>query len=688
MITLQETGYPLRGATENLLKGGSLTKYLPGFAPRDIQLDLADRIAAVIAAPQPTDQLEGQITLFNAPVGVGKSIAALGPMALHAALTGEQVIISTATIQLQRQLLEEFVRVIAPVTRDLTGVEVTAGTYVGLRNWIDWERLQRVREKENIAELDLWLDAETRPVRFDEAEQIFNLSIPNGVRQEHICLHSGSSDSAKKEYNLACAGALASNVIITNHATMLLDARLYGARISSPEGELPRTVAIFDEADVLPSLAQGMAERQIALRSVARLLDRVEGSEVAKSKLSALWQSMDILEAEKLSVILQHDIPEHLAIREAVDALVEELRTLATEVREDRPILAFDLQSTALDLAEANDEDKNASAGVVYSPVRRYPSLQTVALEPARILGRLWHRPRDGREPILRAMAFMSGTLSVPGEKRPFSDFCRRLGVNDRWSNIAEHRSKNWDHRTFGSCEFVLADRQVPSPWVHIEGQEPERNLDWVAYAKEGIQAARREGGRVLVLTASYDDAIVLSEGLEDALVHERGMALTKLVEAFQAVKDAVLFSPCAWAGVDLPHMVDHVVIPRLPMSRPDELREKVIRAHRLARGRPVDTIGFELMAQSRADAKRRMAQGQGRGIRVRDDHCKVWILDPRFPIPEALRRNLRLRLAQGSAKEWTDFLSVIPERFAGPFGSFRQAKILEASAAKKPTTA
>ena len=322
--------------------------------------------------------------------------------------------------------------------------------------------------------------------------------------------------------------------------------------------------------------------------------------------------------------------------------------------------------------------DRNASAAISLSAAKRYPSLVTIALEPARVLRRLWQRPRDGREPMLRGMVFMSGTLSVPGERRAFADFCRRLGIDSRWSNIAGWRSKVYDHDSFGSCTFVLADRKIPTPWLPAEpGEEPKRNPVWVDYARYGIAEARRRGGRVLVLTASYDDAVVLSEGVDDAIVHRRGQPLPRVLDRFTAAEDTILFSPCAWVGVDLPYMIDHVVIPRLPFSAPDEVREKVIETHRRAKGQSTETIGFELMAQSRANAKRRILQGQGRGIRKADDGCVVWILDPRFPIPETMRGNPRLRLSQGHASSYGDFVRTIPARFSGPFGSFRQAEIL-----------
>ena len=77
------------------------------------------------------------------------------------------------------------------------------------------------------------------------------------------------------------------------------------------------------------------------------------------------------------------------------------------------------------------------------------------------------------------------------------------------------------------------------------------------------------------------------------------------------------------------------------------------------------------------AAAVRKLRQGIGRGIRAKNDICRLWILDPRFPVPESFRLNRNL--AQGPAASHKELAeSAIPARFF-KFGRFAQAvKILE----------
>jgi hypothetical protein len=48
------------------------------------------------------------------------------------------------------------------------------------------------------------------------------------------------------------------------------------------------------------------------------------------------------------------------------------------------------------------------------------------------------------------------------------------------------------------------------------------------------------------------------------------------------------------------------------------------------------------LASEGRADAMRRFTQGMGRFIRAADDHCTMWIADPRFPLPGSMVIDLR----------------------------------------------
>lgn len=76
-----------------------MAKVLPGYAPREPQICMAEEIDRAIGA--------GQHLFVEAPTGVGKSYAALVPAIRHALIAKKKILVVTATIGLQEQLVEK-----------------------------------------------------------------------------------------------------------------------------------------------------------------------------------------------------------------------------------------------------------------------------------------------------------------------------------------------------------------------------------------------------------------------------------------------------------------------------------------------------------------------------------------------------------------------------------------------------
>ena len=132
---------------------------------------------------------------------------------------------------------------------------------------------------------------------------------------------------------------------------------------------------------------------------------------------------------------------------------------------------------------------------------------------------------------------------------------------------------------------------------------------------------------------------------------------------------NGVLVTPCAWAGTDLPGLLGHVVIVRIPFPPPNAGRTELLRRLLRAKGYDGNAEGI-LRARDRRDTLRRLAQGLGRGIRTPDDHVEVWIADPRFPLPDTLTRNPRRLLGQWLAARNRDLSGAIPRRFVHAYES------------------
>ncbi len=650
---------------------GPVAQALPGYEVNELQIDFATRAADASGAPDPAREEGGEITLLEAGTGIGKSLGYMVPLAINAALTGERAMISTASKQLQEQLITVDGRIAVAVAKAITGREVAIARRIGRRNYIDYDRvvdvLADLRDEgsaEAVVQLEGWLDA--HPATFMEAEEDHGLTLPGSVTPEDICVTAASGMEAQAAYRDHVEEADDADLVIINHALALIDAQAWGRAITAKGVARPVRLAVFDEADTLPSIARGLAEAKTPLSTVSSLLEALPDGDAKDQAVAALAT----VDAEVKALVVEEPVivesGRHgdlaAAVEELIEALDEAIKaTDDDELIEDMRWLRADLSSWMRAAAGHNYRVAVATA----SPSRRRPALVTVATQPARVLGRLWRRGRNDQEPFLRSVVFTSATLSTPGATTSFGDFLRALGAAPGWANYASARSTTLEPPSFGSMSFVLASRKVSAPFRDTEdGEGVELDPAWLDYVRVGVREAMSRGGRVLVLAASYADAQAIGERVEDALVHRKGLSLAPLLEAYRATDGAVLVTPTAWTGVSLPGLVDHLVIPRVPFGAPDQARDEVMLRALTARGRSEEEARWIIRAEAQREAKRRLRQGIGRGIRTASDRCCLWILDPRFPLPEKIVRDRRRRLGQGLAKGRGSLVMCIPKRF------------------------
>ena len=110
---------------------GQLAKQLPGFAARPQQQEMADAVAQALN--------DNSLLIAEAGTGTGKTFAYLIP----AMISGQKVIISTGTKNLQDQLFHKDI----PLVRDALGVPVDVALLKGRANYLCHHRLQVAREE-------------------------------------------------------------------------------------------------------------------------------------------------------------------------------------------------------------------------------------------------------------------------------------------------------------------------------------------------------------------------------------------------------------------------------------------------------------------------------------------------------------------------------------------------------------
>lgn len=587
-----------------------------GLTPRPSQADFAAAIGNALSLGAPV------AVAAQASTGVGKTLA-LAHAALNAAQAGKRVIWSTHTVLLRAQVMETLSKATAAL-----GAEARFGTPVERRGRADYPSASRIRrmrhaladrgaERDTLAQLDTLADWEGTFAEFIATHG--DLLLPQSL----LCLTAASPDEEQALYIEQRDRASAARLVVQTHALTLIEARF---------GRLDADLVILDEADTIPSVAAGAVELRITLDDLADLAERV-GADV-ETPLALLHDR-----AKEAPLVWRDG-----AIAEAAKTIRAELSSRADEVA---PELAQAIADVAEDLARFVTIEAPKTGAAIVTTITALPVLAVSSVDAAAWLG---HALRE------RQTVLVSATLGQH-EEDGLVAACRRFG-------FTTVRKVNVSPEMFGEIRFRLADRSVAPPFTD---EEPEPHF--FDYGATIVERARQTG-RTLVLCASYGDVEELAKRLAGTpLLQRRGEPLPSLVERFRETERAVLVTPAAWAGLDLPHLVDNVVILRLPFGRPDPLRHAVLTEALVRRGRGADDARNILFAEQRADMLRRLTQGMGRGIRAADDRCTVWIADPRFPLPVSAVADLRRRLTQGHAQGWTDLVLAIPRRFRTPSG-------------------
>ncbi|MCY4468675.1 MAG: hypothetical protein OXC08_08120 [Thiotrichales bacterium] len=552
----------------------------------------------------------------HAETGVGKTLAYGAPATL-AASRGRKVVISTHTTQQLGQVLAALREVAGAVTG-----AVPVARRLGRANFLSSGRIARVlANRDDLDEDDrALLGAARRHAGLIDDFERDHGALP--VPRADVCLTSSCTDQAAWERQREDSDA--AGIVVQTHAMSVLDA---------VRGEVDADLLIFDEADTLPSAAAGFAEARVTPFDLMAVQDQRAPRGLARAVDAFEAWAGGIVGAA--GVVFKQDHPEAAVHAGAVRRALPGPET--EHVRDLRRALGA--------FVRLDSTKRYRGAAVV--AMRDGHAFQVLALDPGRVLRRTF----AGRKAL-----FVSATLAVgSGGLEPF---LRTVGAEDL--DGARDRLRV-DLAKFGSMSFALADRAVPAPF---DG-DGERAPAFDDYAAAIVRRALSEGGRTLVLAPSFADVDALNRRIEGLVAHRRGEALAAYLEGFVAAPNAALATPAAWAGTDLPGLLSHVVILRIPFPPPEAGRAELLRRLLEARGYDPGQAERILRAQGRRDALRRLAQGLGRGIRGPEDRVKVWIADPRFPLPDTLVRDPRRLLNQGLAAHNGDLSGAIPRRFA-----------------------
>lgn len=633
-----------------------------GGSTRDGQVRMANAVAHAIDT--------GEHLAVQAGTGTGKSLAYLVPAFAHAAESGKTVVVSTATIALQRQLVERDLPRLAAALAAPLGSEPAFAILKGRSNYLCLNKIHGGVADEPEAEL---FDAfeTSRTGREVTRLREWSSDTETGDRDD---LTPGVSDRAWRQVSVTareCLGAANcsyaqdcfaeharaqaahSDVVVTNHAMLAIDAL-------SPASILPEhDVVIIDEAHELTDRITSVATDELsaasitlAARRAAKLIDEelvddvIGGGELLGSLLDdaaprlltslptgwgsalaslrdRLWRARSGIGPIRSSGDTDGDAA---AARSAAITSLEELHDAAVRV-----LTAFD----------EPDPAKRRDVVWIAEESQRSGTRRVLRIAPLSVGGLLRASLFANATVVLTSATLVVGgsfdalatTWGLPvagnsarGEKPGVGDVTASGKALPDGEDEAE--TLRWRGLDAGSpfdyprAAILYVARHLPPPGRGGLSEEMLAELDGLISAARG-----RTLGLFSSMRAAREAADALRERTDHTILCQGEDSTSALVRRFSEEPQTCLFGTLSlWQGVDVPgDSLSLVVIDRIPFPRPDDPLAS-------ARARAVEAGGGNgFMAVSANHAALLLAQGAGRLLRATSDRGVVAVLDSRL---------------------------------------------------------
>jgi ATP-dependent DNA helicase DinG len=585
--------------------------------------------------------VDGKHLLVQAGTGTGKSLAYLVPSLLH----DQRVVVATATLALQHQLVERDLPRLVAALEDHPGVDAS---YAVLKGRSNYACLHRVREGapddqgvlvevpegslgKKVLELRTWAEKQAEDGGSGERD-----AAPRHTDREWRQVSVGHRDclgAAKCPFGTECFVEVAreqahrSHLIVTNHSLLAIDA-IEGVPMI-PDYD----VVVIDEAHELTARVTQAATDELSVADVERAARRSQ-RHVEGDQADDLADAAEVLHGAiaDSSPGRFERVPQHLAdalvlVRDAARACLSaypkdgdgdsdagrtQARGSVQDVFSYAERMAADLDSDVLWLSEGGD---------------RIPPRLCVA--PLQVWGQM-------RDKLLsdKTVVFTSATLMLGGD---FSAVASSIGLKP-------------SERLLEAGPAGPEGGQDALPWRGIDVGSPfdygQQGILYLARhlpppGRDGLGAAQLDeivglvdaaDGRTLGLFSSRRAGETAAEAVRERLPHLTTLAqgdaqLPELAKQFVDDPHTCLFGTLSlWQGLDVPgETCQLVIIDRIPFPRPDDPLMS-------ARQKAVDKAGGNgFMQVAATHAALLLAQGAGRLIRTTSDRGVVAVLDPRL---------------------------------------------------------
>jgi ATP-dependent DNA helicase DinG len=603
-------------------------------SPREGQIAMAEAVANALS--------DRHHLLVQAGTGTGKSLAYLVPALVH----GKRVLVATATLALQRQLVErDLPRVKEALEKEL-GREISFAVYKGVGNYLCLQKMNADESHDSEVLVDIsTLERDARRLREwaakpgisgdrDDAPEVDRRVWLANSTSGRECVGADECRFGSECFAVnAKAKAQTADIVVTNHTLLAIE--IVDSHPILPE----RDAIILDEAhEFMDRTTQAVTEELTAGRvsRAAAMARKHMPGKLASAFDKAADAFADALDGYSQDYRSRSDeerrlveLPDELVapirkVKEAAEAVVAAINA-DSEIIDPDTIAERARVKGAVNEVKATAQKllKNSDGSVLWFE----PNFSTLYLAPLDVSSVL-RENLFTQTPVIAT----SATLSVG---KSFDAIARNLGISGDFEDEEDSSGidpSNVQMLDVGSPFDFAAQGMLYLPKHLPEPGRDGPSIEALVELGELIDAA---GGRTLALFSSWrgvemaDDHLrrVLAELPIKIITQKRGDSVGSLVDRFAEDPTSILLGTMSlWQGVDVPGPACTLVaIDRIPFPRPDD----PVMSARASKADASGGSGFMQVSLPRAALL--LAQGTGRLIRSIEDRGVVAILDSRI---------------------------------------------------------